>query len=202
MRTSADVLAALGRVARIGVSTPVRARRRRAGRVHLREDERHARDRTSGRRDGARRSFPARGSSSSTAARTRWRRGSSRYRRGARRPAGEPLERCVDAALETTTRTRYLFTPASLEYLRRGGRIGTASALLGQLLQIKPILTVEPRRDHDASRRCAREKRALAEMARVFADDVAERGLSARWSCTTSATPNRRGCSRASTSSR
>ncbi len=33
-----------------------------------------------------------------------------------------------------------LYVPDTLEYLRRGGRIGGAAALLGNLLQIKPIL--------------------------------------------------------------
>jgi DegV family protein with EDD domain len=36
-----------------------------------------------------------------------------------------------------------LFTVDTLEFLRRGGRIGRASAWAGQLLQVKPILTIE-----------------------------------------------------------
>jgi DegV family protein with EDD domain len=32
---------------------------------------------------------------------------------------------------------------ATLEYLRRGGRIGRASALLGSVLQVKPVLTLQ-----------------------------------------------------------
>ena len=36
--------------------------------------------------------------------------------------------------------TRTVFAPASLEYLRRGGRIGAASSLLGRALQIVPVL--------------------------------------------------------------
>lgn len=35
------------------------------------------------------------------------------------------------------------FAPDTLEYLRRGGRIGGAQALIGSALQIKPILTFE-----------------------------------------------------------
>ena len=35
-----------------------------------------------------------------------------------------------------------LFTVETLEYLARGGRIGRASALVGQMLAVKPILTV------------------------------------------------------------
>lgn len=39
-------------------------------------------------------------------------------------------------------RGRIYFLVDTLEYLQKGGRIGGAKALLGQLLQIKPILTV------------------------------------------------------------
>jgi DegV family protein with EDD domain len=38
---------------------------------------------------------------------------------------------------------RTLFVPATLEYLKKGGRIGGAQALLGTILQIKPILVFE-----------------------------------------------------------
>jgi DegV family protein with EDD domain len=38
-------------------------------------------------------------------------------------------------------RGKIYFLVATLEYLQRGGRIGGAQALLGSLLQIKPILT-------------------------------------------------------------
>jgi DegV family protein with EDD domain len=37
---------------------------------------------------------------------------------------------------------RVYFMVGTLEYLRRGGRIGRASALLGSVLQIKPVLTI------------------------------------------------------------
>lgn len=40
-----------------------------------------------------------------------------------------------------------LFLPSTLEYLRRGGRIGGAAALLGTLLQIKPILYFNPEKN-------------------------------------------------------
>ncbi len=39
--------------------------------------------------------------------------------------------------------SQFVFTPDTLDYLKKGGRIGGASALLGNLLQIKPILTVQ-----------------------------------------------------------
>ncbi len=90
--------------------------------------------------------------------------------------AGESIERCVQAARETLERTRYLFSPESLEYLRRGGRIGAASALLGGLLQIRPILTVEEGEVRTFAK-VRTHGRALAEMARQFSDDIAAYGL-------------------------
>lgn len=40
-------------------------------------------------------------------------------------------------------KTHILFVLETLEYLQKGGRIGRARALLGSILQIKPILTVQ-----------------------------------------------------------
>lgn len=55
---------------------------------------------------------------------------------------GGSVEEVVAAAEDMTLHTRFLFTPLTLEYLQRGGRIGNAAALLATLLQIKPVLTV------------------------------------------------------------
>jgi DegV family protein with EDD domain len=57
--------------------------------------------------------------------------------------SGKPLAECARAATEMTRRTRFFFTPRSLEYLRRGGRISAAAGLLGVALRIAPILTAE-----------------------------------------------------------
>lgn len=89
---------------------------------------------------------------------------------------GETVERCMELARETLGRTRYLFVPETLDYLRRGGRIGAASALLGGLLQIRPILTVE-NGETTTFAKVRTHSRALAEMARKFTDDIAAYGL-------------------------
>lgn len=57
--------------------------------------------------------------------------------------AGKSLEQVKEAALETIKRSRFLFIPENLDYLKKGGRIGGASALIGNLFKIIPILTVE-----------------------------------------------------------
>ncbi|RLK55203.1 DegV family protein [Actinokineospora cianjurensis] len=46
------------------------------------------------------------------------------------------------AAVEAAAATRCFFVVETLEYLRRGGRIGAAAALLGTALAVKPILHV------------------------------------------------------------
>jgi DegV family protein with EDD domain len=49
----------------------------------------------------------------------------------------------VVAAIEAVQSTlRVLFTVETLEYLRRGGRIGGARAMLGSMLDIKPVLEI------------------------------------------------------------
>jgi DegV family protein with EDD domain len=54
--------------------------------------------------------------------------------------AGWEKERILQALEYIKENRTLLFMPDSLEYLRRGGRIGGAAALLGTLLQVKPIL--------------------------------------------------------------
>lgn len=49
----------------------------------------------------------------------------------------------VDAFVERYGRAHHLlFTVSTLDYLARGGRIGRAAALAGNLLNVKPILTI------------------------------------------------------------
>ncbi|MCL2323969.1 MAG: DegV family protein [Actinomycetia bacterium] len=59
--------------------------------------------------------------------------------------AGGTLPECAAAAEASMARSRFLFAPRTLTYLERGGRIGRASALLGGLLKLVPVLTVEDR---------------------------------------------------------
>lgn len=57
--------------------------------------------------------------------------------------AGKSMDEVVAASEEIKKKSRFLFIPDTLEYLKKGGRIGGAAALFGGLLQIRPILTVE-----------------------------------------------------------
>lgn len=53
---------------------------------------------------------------------------------------GADLETVVDRAQAVASRIHLLASIDTLEYLHRGGRIGGAAALVGTVLQIKPIL--------------------------------------------------------------
>ena len=55
--------------------------------------------------------------------------------------AGLALDEVVDAVHEARQGLEMWFCLDTLEYLRRGGRIGAAQALVGAALKVKPILT-------------------------------------------------------------
>lgn len=56
---------------------------------------------------------------------------------------GASVEEVVQAAEETFPRLRVWAALDTLEFLRRGGRIGAAQALLGTMLQVKPLIVVQ-----------------------------------------------------------
>ncbi|NKQ54791.1 DegV family protein [Amycolatopsis sp. K13G38] len=57
--------------------------------------------------------------------------------------AGANVDRVIEAAERRFTSSSELIYVDTLEYLRRGGRIGAAQAMLGTALSIKPLLTVK-----------------------------------------------------------
>jgi DegV family protein with EDD domain len=57
--------------------------------------------------------------------------------------AGADAQRTIAQAEETRNDLKMWFAIDTLEYLRRGGRIGGARAWIGSALKIKPILTLE-----------------------------------------------------------
>ncbi len=56
---------------------------------------------------------------------------------------GRSLDDVADAALRRAEACSSLFYVDTLEYLRRGGRIGAAAALVGSALAVKPLLQIE-----------------------------------------------------------
>ncbi|MDY6876766.1 MAG: DegV family protein [Chloroflexota bacterium] len=90
--------------------------------------------------------------------------------------AGATVEQVISRAQEMVNRVQMIATLETLEYLRRGGRIGTAAAFLGSMLQMKPIVGIPP--GHGTVIGIARPrtwKRAVARMVELMAEQVGER---------------------------
>jgi DegV family protein with EDD domain len=74
----------------------------------------------------------------------------------------------LQALVETFRREiAVVFTVSTLEYLKRGGRIGRARALAGTILNVKPILAIESGEVVPIARVRGRQK-ALQEFGRLF----------------------------------
>lgn len=87
-----------------------------------------------------------------------------------RRLAAGTDEGEIDALVERFRRERgLLFTVDTLEFLIRGGRIGKASGLAGQLLSVKPILIFDDGEVAPFKRVRGRGK-AIAELERIFVE--------------------------------
>lgn len=88
----------------------------------------------------------------------------------ARRAAdGAKLEEIVEDVLSRRDRTRLFGALDTLEYLKKGGRIGNARALLGSMLSIKPIVEVREGAVEEAGKVRTRSKalHLLAEKAKA-----------------------------------
>jgi DegV family protein with EDD domain len=85
---------------------------------------------------------------------------------------GGSAEDAAEAARTRATGTTSLFYVDTLEYLRRGGRIGAAAALLGSALSVKPLLKLEEGRiaTLEKVRTSARALSRLEELAVQAAD--------------------------------
>ncbi|MGI8900981.1 MAG: DegV family protein [Nocardioides sp.] len=98
---------------------------------------------------------------------------------------GGSLEDAADAAATRAAASTSLFYVDTLEYLRRGGRIGAAAALLGSALSVKPLLTVANGRIsmkekvRTSGRALSRLEELAVEAAGVGTVDVAVAHLSA-----------------------
>ncbi len=89
---------------------------------------------------------------------------------------GESIEKVVEEAKKVINSSRFLFVPETLKYLKKGGRIGSASALFGTILQIRPILTVE-NGETSVYDKVRTKKKAVEVILKKVLDDMTERGL-------------------------
>jgi len=89
---------------------------------------------------------------------------------------GKSYDEAISQIEKTIPRTKFIFSPATLEYLKRGGRIGSAEAFLGQILQVKPILTVDQGITSSLDKVRTRKK-SIQYMVNTFMSDIESYGL-------------------------
>lgn len=92
------------------------------------------------------------------------------------RDAGKSLEECAQVAAHAIRCSRFLFAPETMEFLKAGGRIGAATALLGNLLKIVPILTVSDGEAKTFAKTRTRKK-AEEHMVQALKEDMDVHGL-------------------------
>lgn len=85
---------------------------------------------------------------------------------------GDTIETRV---MDLARRARIYFMVATLDYLARGGRIGNASALLGSVLQIKPILTFRDGKTEQYDRERT-HKNAVAKLKQIVLEQAPKNG--------------------------
>src|SRR5205814_7020562 len=72
--------------------------------------------------------------------------------------AGKPVDEIAAMAESMASRTKVIGCLDTLENLKKGGRVGGAQALLGQLLSIKPLIDVSTGRVEEAGKARTRKK--------------------------------------------
>ncbi len=80
------------------------------------------------------------------------------------------LEQAVSKTEEIKHHAKILFTTSGLEYLKNGGRIGKASALIGTLLRINPIITLTQGEIFSTAKATSR-KRAIAKLKSIIEEE-------------------------------
>lgn len=88
--------------------------------------------------------------------------------------AGRSKEDCMDLYYKIKSDTKLYFLVDTLDYLQKGGRIGKASALVGSLLQIKPILTIDESGEISPVDKVRGQKRAMARILELLQPDFAD----------------------------
>ncbi|MBK1786097.1 DegV family protein [Prauserella cavernicola] len=98
--------------------------------------------------------------------------------------AGGQVQRVMEVADRRVRASSELIYVDTLEYLRRGGRIGAAQALLGSALSIKPLLTVQNGEVAPLSR-VPGAKRALGKLADLAVRRAGEHKVDIAVACAT-----------------
>ncbi len=91
-----------------------------------------------------------------------------------RMEAGASLEEVIAWGEENKLKIAHRFSVDDLNYLKRGGRVSNASALVGSLLNIKPVLYVPDAGTLDVVKKARGRKAAMTAMRDAILHDLSE----------------------------
>ena len=90
------------------------------------------------------------------------------------RVAGQSLEQTADLLQSLVPRVQTYFLVDDLNHLMRGGRISKAAALMGSLVNIKPIIAVTADGSLDSVAKVRGKKKAQAEVVRMTLETISD----------------------------
>lgn len=90
---------------------------------------------------------------------------------------GLSFEKISDSLHEAALRMRTTFVPGTLEYLRRGGRIGKAAGLIGAILKIRPVIFLNEKDEVDVWSKVRTEKKGFAQMIQFLQENTPGRRI-------------------------
>jgi len=88
---------------------------------------------------------------------------------------GESVEAITEHIQRMRRDLRLYFVVDTLEYLQKGGRIGKAAAVVGSLLNIKPILTIDDEGGITPVDKVRGQRRALSRITELLEHDVGQK---------------------------
>ena len=95
--------------------------------------------------------------------------------------SGGDMNQVILAARNAVTRSQCFFMLETLEFLQKGGRIGKAQALIGNLLKIRPMLILQEGEVHPLGRERTRRK-GIAKLVDTVAELTPISGLAVMYS--------------------
>jgi len=85
---------------------------------------------------------------------------------------GQSVDEILSSVEQMRQQRKLYFLVDTLEYLQKGGRIGKAAAIIGNLLNIKPILSIDEEGIIYAVEKVRGRKKAIARMIERFQEDL------------------------------
>ncbi|MCR6515004.1 MAG: DegV family protein [Clostridium sp.] len=94
--------------------------------------------------------------------------------------AGKSFEEIIEALPEIRNRTEGYFTLNTLEYLKKGGRIGKVSGTIGELLNLKPIIHVGDDGVYETYAKVRGRKQSISRLQKIV-EEAASKGQCKVW---------------------